>query len=58
MDLMVSDDSGVCRSKSNENSLKAMVTMQMCWTVYRYWRLRWYRLEFTSAHPELYEKMK
>jgi len=30
MELMISDDSGVYRSKSNENSLKAIVAMPMC----------------------------
>jgi len=29
IELMVSDDSGVYRSKGNENSLKAMVAMQI-----------------------------
>jgi len=55
---MVADNSGAYGSESNENPLKAMFAMQKFWTVYRCWRLCWYRLEFTSAHPELYEKMK
>jgi len=41
---MVLLDSGVYRSESKENSLKAMVVMQIFWTVYRNWRLRWCRL--------------
>ena len=57
IELMVSDNSGAYRSESNENPLKAMFAMQKFWTVYWYWRLRWYRLEFTSAHPEVCEPM-
>jgi len=44
IELIVSDNSGAYRSESNENPLKAMFAMQKFWTVYRYWRLRWYRL--------------
>jgi len=44
IELMVSDNSGAYRSKSNENPLKAMVAVQMFWTIYRCWRWRWYPL--------------
>jgi len=44
IELLVSDNSGAYRSESNENSLKAMVATQMFRTIYRCWRLRWYRL--------------
>jgi len=44
VELMVSDNSVAYKSKSNENPLKAMVSVQMFWTIFRCWRWSWYRL--------------